>query len=182
MINRVLQLNISQVENSFNSHLEKHLVLNLPNQPNPNPIQSVIERGNLWSKKTRPVHKRLLVSVYPQYTRAWYARKHSTDAQMSPTLRHGSGATVATVPQSLRSVHKKTRQDETVCVSVIPNQNLWSESVQSGSDPVTDRVDKSVVQRVVFPSCGADNPEDRGDSASAVPGVLGQREGCRHDH
>ena len=63
MINRVLQLNISQLESSFNSLLEKHLVLNLPNQPNPNPIQSVIERGNLWSKKTRPVHKRLFVSV-----------------------------------------------------------------------------------------------------------------------
>ena len=48
MINRVLQLNNSQLESSFNSLLEKHLVLNLPNQPNPNPIQSVIERGNPW--------------------------------------------------------------------------------------------------------------------------------------
>ena len=71
MINRVLQLNNSQLESSFNSLLEKHLVLNLPNQPNPNPIQSVIERGNpwirnvfLWRKEKRPVHKRLLVSVY----------------------------------------------------------------------------------------------------------------------
>ena len=36
MINRVLQLNISQLESSFNSLLE-HLVLNLPNQPNPKP-------------------------------------------------------------------------------------------------------------------------------------------------
>ena len=35
MINWVLQLNISQLESSFNSLLEKHLVLNLPNQPNP---------------------------------------------------------------------------------------------------------------------------------------------------
>ena len=49
---------------------EKHLVLNLPNQPNPNPIQSVIERGNpwrwnvfLWRKEKRPIHKRLLVNV-----------------------------------------------------------------------------------------------------------------------
>ena len=62
MINRVLQLNNSQLENSFNSLLEKHFVLDLPNQPNPNPIQSVIERGNLWSKKTRPAHERSLVS------------------------------------------------------------------------------------------------------------------------
>ena len=54
----------------LNSLLEKHLVLNLPNQPNPNPIQSVIERGNpwrrnvfLWRKEKRPIHKRLLVNV-----------------------------------------------------------------------------------------------------------------------
>ena len=70
MINRVLQLNKSQLESSFNSLLEKHLVLNHPNQPNPNPIQSVIERGNawirnvfLWRKEKRPIHKRLLVNV-----------------------------------------------------------------------------------------------------------------------
>ena len=70
MINRVLQFNNSQLESSFNSLLEKHLVLNLPNQPNPNPNQSVIERGNLWTqnvflwrKEKRPVHKRLLVTV-----------------------------------------------------------------------------------------------------------------------
>ena len=44
MINRVLQLNISQLENSFDSHLEKHLKLDLPSQPNPNLIQLVIER------------------------------------------------------------------------------------------------------------------------------------------
>ena len=66
MINRVLQLNNSQLESSFNSLLEKHLVLNLPNQPNPNPIQSVIERGNLrtqneflWRGKTS--HSREIV-------------------------------------------------------------------------------------------------------------------------
>ena len=47
MINWVLQLNNSQLENSFNSLLEKHHVSSFPNQPNPNPIQSVIDRGNL---------------------------------------------------------------------------------------------------------------------------------------
>ena len=46
MINRVLQLNISQLANSFNSHLEKHFKLVLPSQPNSlNPLK--IERGNL---------------------------------------------------------------------------------------------------------------------------------------
>ena len=40
---RVLQLNISQLENSFNSHLEKHFNLVLPSQPNSlNPLN--IER------------------------------------------------------------------------------------------------------------------------------------------
>ena len=38
MINRVLQLNNSQLESSFNSHLEKHHVLNSPTQSKPNPI------------------------------------------------------------------------------------------------------------------------------------------------
>ena len=40
MINRVLQLNISQLDSSFNTLLEKHFVLNLskPTQSKPNPI------------------------------------------------------------------------------------------------------------------------------------------------
>ena len=51
---RVLQLNIDQLANSFNSHLEKHFNLVLPSQPNSlNPLK--IERGN-------PLPKRLLVS------------------------------------------------------------------------------------------------------------------------
>ena len=51
MINRVLQLNNIQLESSFNSFLEKHFVLDFPNQPNPNTSQSVIERGNLLRRK-----------------------------------------------------------------------------------------------------------------------------------
>ena len=61
MINWVIQLNNSQLENSLNSLLEKHHVLSFPN-----PIQSVIDRGNLrtqnvflWRKEKRPVHKRI---------------------------------------------------------------------------------------------------------------------------
>ena len=50
MVNWVLQLNNSQLENSLNSLLEKHHGLSFPNQPNPNPIQSVIDRGNLRSQ------------------------------------------------------------------------------------------------------------------------------------
>ena len=47
MMKWVLQLNNSQSVNSFNSLLEKFNVLNSPNQPNPNPNQSVIDQGNL---------------------------------------------------------------------------------------------------------------------------------------
>ena len=50
MINRIPQLNISQLENSFNSHLEKQFTLVLPNQPN-SPCQLMIERENLWPKE-----------------------------------------------------------------------------------------------------------------------------------
>ena len=47
---RVLQLNINQLANSFNSHLEKHFNLVLPSQPNSlNPLK--IERGNLSPKR-----------------------------------------------------------------------------------------------------------------------------------
>ena len=69
-MNWVLQLNNSQSVNSFNSLLEKFNVLNSPNQPNPNPIQSVIDRGNLriqnmflLIKEKRPVHKRSMINV-----------------------------------------------------------------------------------------------------------------------
>ena len=57
MINRVLQLNNSQLESSFNSHLEKHFKLDLQSQPNPNPIQSVIDRGNLRTQNVFFVDK-----------------------------------------------------------------------------------------------------------------------------
>ena len=57
MINWVLQLNNSQLENSFSSLLEKHHVLSFPNQPNPNPIQSVIDRGNLRTQNVFFVEK-----------------------------------------------------------------------------------------------------------------------------
>ena len=50
-MNWVLQLNNSQSVNSFNSLLEEFNVLNSPNQPNPNPNQSEIDRGNLRTQK-----------------------------------------------------------------------------------------------------------------------------------
>ena len=65
MINRVLQLNISQLESSFNSLLEKHLVLNLPNQPNPNPFQSrtgkPVETERVFVEKVKTSHSQEIV-------------------------------------------------------------------------------------------------------------------------
>ena len=53
MINRVLQLNNNQLESSFNSLLEKHFVLNFPNQPNP----ICDQRGNLRTQNVFFVEK-----------------------------------------------------------------------------------------------------------------------------
>ena len=60
MINWVQQLNNSQLENSFNSHLEKHFNLVLPSQPNSlNPLK--IEWSNLWPKRLLVSRKENLV-------------------------------------------------------------------------------------------------------------------------
>ena len=56
-MNWVLQLNNNQSVNSFNSLLEKFNVLNSTNQPNPNPNQSVIDRGNLRTQNVFFVEK-----------------------------------------------------------------------------------------------------------------------------
>ena len=71
MINRVLQLNNSQLESSFNSLLEKHLVSNQPKptQSKPNPIcdrsgkPEDTERVFCGERKKRPVHKRSMINV-----------------------------------------------------------------------------------------------------------------------
>ena len=51
MMNWVLQLNNRQSVNSFNSLVEKFNMKRSPNQPNQNPNQSVIDRGNLRTQK-----------------------------------------------------------------------------------------------------------------------------------
>ena len=51
------------VQQSFGEALRAESSKPTQSKPNPNPIRLVIERGNLWSKKTRPVHERLLVSA-----------------------------------------------------------------------------------------------------------------------
>ena len=50
------------VQKLVQQFLGKHIKLDLPSQPNPNLIHLVIQRGNLWSQKTNPVHERLLVN------------------------------------------------------------------------------------------------------------------------
>ena len=51
MMNWALQLNNNQSVNSFNSLVEKFYMQRSPNQPNQNPNQSVIDRGNLKAQK-----------------------------------------------------------------------------------------------------------------------------------
>ena len=70
MINWVLQLNNNESVNSFNSLLERHHVSSFPNQPNQNPNQSLIDRGNLriqnmvlLMKEKRSVPTRSMKSV-----------------------------------------------------------------------------------------------------------------------
>ena len=70
MMNWVLQLNNSQSVNSFNSLVEKFNMQRSPNQPNQNPNQSVIDRGNLIAQKMclllkvkRPVPTRSMKKV-----------------------------------------------------------------------------------------------------------------------
>ena len=70
MMNWALQLNNSQSVNSFNSLVEKFNTKRSPNQPNQNPNQSVIDRGNLRTQKMclllkvkRPVPTRSMKKV-----------------------------------------------------------------------------------------------------------------------
>ena len=69
-MNWVLQLNNSQSVNSFNSLVEKFNTKRSPNQPNQNPNQSVVDRGNLRTQKMclllkgkRPVPTRSMKKV-----------------------------------------------------------------------------------------------------------------------
>ena len=132
--------------------------------------------GGSWSKPT----------VHPCLVRqggcGLLTQEFLTNAQMSPTLRRGSGATVATVPRSLRSVHK-TRQDETVCVSghSLPESLVEVRARRFRSNHRQNEWTGKSCNVLFFRIAVQDDPEDRGDPASAVPGVLGQGEGCRHD-
>ena len=67
----VLQLNKSQSANSFNTLVDKFNMKSSPIQPNQNPNQSVIDRGNLSTQMTclllkvkRPVPTRSMIKVF----------------------------------------------------------------------------------------------------------------------
>ena len=64
-MNWALQLNNSQLENSFNSLLEKHFVLNLPNQSKPNPIcdrtGKPVETERVFVEKGKKSHSQEIV-------------------------------------------------------------------------------------------------------------------------
>ena len=86
-------------------------MLNLPNQPNPNPIQSVIERGNpwrrnvfLWRKEKRPVHKRLLVNVCKKNLVLQIERGNLMKSEDNRVM-HAHDGTGQPVSESSTSVH-----------------------------------------------------------------------------
>ena len=125
MINWVLQLNNSQSGNSFNSLLEKFNVLNSPNQPNPNPNQSVIDRGNLWTqnvflwiKEKRPVPTRSMKNVCtknvalqidqgkPERLSEDIRVKHAHDGTGQPV--ESSSSSTHTVQESASPKHRVT--------------------------------------------------------------------------
>ena len=104
MINRVLQLNISQLENSFNSHLEKQFKLVLPSQPNSlNPLkierrnlwkmkknaswEITIERGNLWKEARTKCKKLVLLNIVITRTSSTLRLMTKTSTSTSPVCQ-----------------------------------------------------------------------------------------------
>ena len=115
MINWVLQLNNSQSVNSFNSHLEKFNVLNTPTQPNPN--QSVIDRGNLrtqnvflWIQEKRPVPTRSMKSVCTKNLVLQKDRVNLRKCLKNIRVKHAHDGTGQLVEQSSSSTHTVEEQ------------------------------------------------------------------------
>ena len=108
MMNWVLQLNNSPSVNSFNSLLEKFNMQNSPTQPNQNPNQSLIDRGNLIAQKMclllkvkRPVpheidekglHKELRSSDRPEKLSENIRVNHAHDGTGQPVEQNSSSA------------------------------------------------------------------------------------------
>ena len=123
MMNWVPQLNNSQSVNSFNSLVEKFNMQSSPNQPNQNPNQSVIDRGNLRTQKIC-----LLLKVKrPVLTRSMKKGLHkelgSSDRSGKPEklsenirVKHAHDGTGQPVEQNSSSAH-------TVKEQFVPEEN-----------------------------------------------------------
>ena len=80
MMNWALQLNNNQSVNSFSSLLEKFNMQNNPNQPNQNPNQSVIDRGNLRNCLKTSVLSMLTM----EQGNLWSTSAHTMKEQFAP--------------------------------------------------------------------------------------------------
>ena len=121
MIDRVLQLNISQLESSFNSLLEKHFVLDLPHQPNPKP-------NPIWDRTGKPVETEHVFVEKGKTSQSQEIVGKRTDLDNFDTvetnLRHSAkGSSDAyDVPISLTDNEKITGSPDALCPLTL---QLW---------------------------------------------------------
>ena len=99
MKNWVLQLNNTQSGNSFNSLVE-FKTKRSPNQPNQDPIQSVIDQGNLSTrrtclllKETRPVLTRSMKNVCKKNLVLWIDQGNLRDCLKTFVFKHANDGT-----------------------------------------------------------------------------------------
>ena len=115
-MNWVLQLNNSQSVNSFNSLLEK-FNMHSPNQPNQNPNQSVIDRGNLriqnmclLLKVKRPVPTRSMKKVCTKKLRSSDRSGKLEKLSENIRVKHAHDGTGQLVEQNSSSAHTMKEQ------------------------------------------------------------------------
>ena len=122
-MNWVLQLNNSQSINSFNSLVEKFNTKRSPNQPNQNPSQSVIDRGNLSTQITCLLLKVKRPRSHEIDEKGLHEELVSSDRSGKPEklyenirVKHAHDGTGQLVEQNSSSVH-------TVKEQFVPEEN-----------------------------------------------------------
>ena len=138
MKNWVLQLNNSQSVNSLNCLLEKFIALNSPNQPNPNPNQSVIDRGNLRTRKTclllqvkRPVPMRSMEKVVTENSVLQTDQGNLRDCLQDIRVKHAHDGTGQPVKSSASThiVKEQFAPEENRDVALFNTDNEFNRAI-----------------------------------------------------
>ena len=138
MKNWVLQLNNSQSVNSFNSLLEKFNALNSPNQPNPNPNQSVIDRRNLRTRKTclllqvkRPVPMRSMEKVVTENSVLQIDQGNLRDCLKDIRVKHAHDGTGQPVKSSASThmVKEQLAPEENRDIALFNTDNEFNRAI-----------------------------------------------------